>query len=120
MQGQLANDLAAVVKAIKAQPRFGRLGLIGHSEGAMIAATVAARQLAAVDFLVSLGGVGLPGLEQMLLQDRLLARDNGALPASPASSSRSQAQAQTQAQVQHCRQSANPFARRMRQSLHLQ
>ena len=88
----------------------------------MIAATVAARQLAAVDFLVSLGGVGLPGLEQMLLQDRLLARDNGALPASPASSSRSQAQTQTQAQaqVQHCRQSANPFARGMRQSLHLQ
>ncbi len=44
----------------------------------MIAATVAARRPEAVDFLVSLGGVGLPGLEQMLLQDRLLAKDNGA------------------------------------------
>jgi pimeloyl-ACP methyl ester carboxylesterase len=79
-QLQLADDLGAVVKAVKARPQFGRLGLIGHSEGPMIAATVAARQPASVDFLVSLAGVGLPGLDMMLLQDRLLAKDRGASP----------------------------------------
>jgi pimeloyl-ACP methyl ester carboxylesterase len=79
-QSQLADDLAAVVSAIRARGQFGRLGLIGHSEGPMIAATVAARQPESVDFLVSMAGVGLPGLDMMLLQDRLVAKDNGASP----------------------------------------
>lgn len=79
-QSQLADDLSAVINALKARSQFGKLGLIGHSEGGMIAATAAARNPAGVDFLVSLGGVGLPGLEQMLLQDQLLAKDNGASP----------------------------------------
>ncbi len=79
-QVELADDLSAVVRAIKARPQFGRLGLIGHSEGPMIAATVAAREPASVDFLVSMAGVGLPGLDMILLQDRLGARDNGASP----------------------------------------
>lgn len=79
-QMQLADDLAAVVNAIRARGQFRHVGLIGHSEGPMIAAAVAARQSASVDFLVSLAGVGLPGLEMMLLQDRLTAQDNGASP----------------------------------------
>lgn len=79
-QPQLADDLGAVVNAIKARHQFGRLGLIGHSEGPMIAAAVAARQPQSVDFLVSMAGVGLPGLDLMLLQDRLTAKDNGASP----------------------------------------
>jgi pimeloyl-ACP methyl ester carboxylesterase len=79
-QFQLADDLSAVVNAIKARQQFGRLGLIGHSEGPMIAAAVTARQPASVDFLVSMAGVGLPGLDLMLLQDRLVAKDRGASP----------------------------------------
>lgn len=79
-QPQLADDLNAAVNAVKARKGFRRLGLIGHSEGPMIAAAVAARQPAAVDFLVSLAGVGLPGVELILLQDRLQAKDNGASP----------------------------------------
>lgn len=79
-QPQLADDLGAVVNAIKARHQFGRLGLVGHSEGPMIAAAVAARQPQSVDFLVSMAGVGLPGLDLMLLQDRLTAKDNGASP----------------------------------------
>ena len=46
----------------------------------MLAARVAVRQPMSVDFLVSLAGVGLPGLEMMLLQDRLLSKDRGASP----------------------------------------
>lgn len=79
-QPQLADDLNAVVNAVKARRQFRRLGLIGHSEGPMIAATVAARQPASVDFLVSMAGVGLPGRDLILLQDRLLAKDHGASP----------------------------------------
>lgn len=79
-QAQLTDDLGAVVAALKARGQFARLGLVGHSEGPMIAAKVAARQPADVDFLVSMGGVGLPGLELILLQDRLLVQDRGASP----------------------------------------
>lgn len=79
-QPQLADDLAAVVAAIKARGQFGRLGLVGHSEGPMIAARVAARKPASIDFLVSMAGVGLPGLDMILLQDRLLVEDRGASP----------------------------------------
>jgi pimeloyl-ACP methyl ester carboxylesterase len=79
-QVQLAVDLSTVINAVRARGQFGALGLIGHSEGPMIAASVAARQPASVDFLVSLAGVGLPGLDMMLLQDRVTAKDNGASP----------------------------------------
>ena len=80
-QGQLADDLAAVVRALAARQQFASIGLIGHSEGSMIAAAVAARYPDSVDSIVSLAGVGMPGVELMLLQDRLVARDQGADPA---------------------------------------
>ncbi|WP_305823389.1 alpha/beta hydrolase family protein [Massilia brevitalea] len=79
-QADLADDLEAVVGAVKARGQFGRVGLVGHSEGPMVAASVIGRQPAAADFLVSLAGVGLPGLEMLLLQDGLLAKDRGASP----------------------------------------
>ncbi|MEJ7807650.1 MAG: alpha/beta fold hydrolase [Telluria sp.] len=77
-QAQLAEDVYAVIEAMRARKQFRRIGLIGHSEGPMIAATVAAKYPQAVDFLVSLAGVGLPGKELIVLQDRLLAKDLGA------------------------------------------
>jgi pimeloyl-ACP methyl ester carboxylesterase len=77
-EAQLSEDLHAVVQALKAQHRFKRLGLVGHSEGPGIAAAVAGRYPQSVDFLVSLAGVGLPGLDMMLLQDRATATANGA------------------------------------------
>lgn len=75
---QLQDDLAAVLASMKARRQFNRVGVIGHSEGPMIAAAVAGRQPELVDFLVSMAGVGLPGLDMMLLQDRLAAKDQGA------------------------------------------
>lgn len=80
-QAQLAEDVHAVVHALKARNQFNRLGLVGHSEGPGIAAAVAGRYPQSVDFLVSLAGVGLPGLEMMLLQDHATATVNGATPA---------------------------------------
>jgi pimeloyl-ACP methyl ester carboxylesterase len=75
---QLVDDLNAVVRAMKARKQFNRLGLVGHSEGPEIAAAVAAAHPDSVDFLVSLAGVGLNGLDAMLVQDRMWAKDHGA------------------------------------------
>lgn len=80
-QPQLAEDLFAVVEAVKARKQFDRVGVVGHSEGPMIAAAVLAKHPRAFDFLVSLAGVGLPGKTMLELQDRLLIVDRGASPA---------------------------------------
>ena len=77
----LIDDLDGVVRAMKARRDLGRLGLIGHSEGAYIAAASAARRPRLVDFVVSMAGVGVQGLDLMLLQDRVWAESHGASPA---------------------------------------
>ena len=55
-------------------------GRAGHSEKSMVAASVIGRQPAAAEFLLSLAGVGLPGLDTMPLQDGSLAQDRGTSP----------------------------------------
>jgi pimeloyl-ACP methyl ester carboxylesterase len=75
---QLADDLYAVVETLKASKQFGRIGLVGVSEGSQIAAAVAAHHPESVGFVISLAGVGVSGMELELLQDRLWASDNGA------------------------------------------
>lgn len=75
---QLGADVRAAVRAVRARAQFNRLGLVGQSEGSQIAAAVAAGQPGAVDFVVSLAGVGLPGIDMMLLQDKFAAEDHGA------------------------------------------
>ena len=77
---QLADDAWAAMRAMRARKQFNKIGFIGHSEGPGIAAKVAARHSNEVDFLVSLAGVGLPGLDMMLLQDYATALANGAKP----------------------------------------
>lgn len=74
----LAADLDAVIGSLKARKQFRRIGVIGHSEGPEIAARVAAANPESVDFIVSMAGVGLNGLEAMMVQDRVWALDKGA------------------------------------------
>jgi uncharacterized protein len=76
----LEDDAYAAVQALAARKQFGRIGLVGHSEGSMIAAAVAARHPEAVDFIVSMGGAGMSGFDLMLLQDRQWAMSYGAKP----------------------------------------
>ncbi|MBC7377749.1 MAG: alpha/beta hydrolase [Burkholderiaceae bacterium] len=78
---QLVDDLNAVVKAMEARKQLSNIGLLGLSEGSQIAAEVAVRNPEAVKFVVSLAGTGLPGLEMLVLQDRVWAKDHGANPA---------------------------------------
>jgi len=76
----LETDLSAVIKALKTRKQFRRVGIIGHSEGSKIAAQVAASEPQSVDFIVSMAGAGLNGLDTLLVQDRVWALDHGASP----------------------------------------
>lgn len=54
-----ANDAEDVIKQIRKTKKFGRIGLLGHSEGATIAFMLGARGEA--DFIVSMAGCGVKG-----------------------------------------------------------
>jgi pimeloyl-ACP methyl ester carboxylesterase len=68
-----ANDVEAALAYLKSRSDIDphRIGLIGHSEGALSALMVASRN-ADVAFIVMLAGPGVPGLELMPEQVRLL------------------------------------------------
>ncbi len=68
----LASDTRAIVSALKKQEkRVQKIGLIGHSEGGIIAPMVAEKSRH-VDFLVLLAAPALPGDEILLAQTRLI------------------------------------------------
>jgi alpha-beta hydrolase superfamily lysophospholipase len=71
-----AEDALAAVALLADDERFSAIGLIGHSEGGLIAPMVAAQ--ADVDFLVLLAGPGLPGAEVLARQTGDLMRAGGA------------------------------------------
>jgi len=68
-----ATDAAAAVKYLSTRPEIdhARIGLVGHSEGALIAPMVSAMETS-VDFIVLLAGTGVPGREISLMQARTL------------------------------------------------
>ncbi|MCL1821191.1 MAG: alpha/beta hydrolase [Prolixibacteraceae bacterium] len=74
-----ANDVRASVDFLKDRDdvNAAQIGLIGHSEGGIIAPIVAAGQND-VAFIVSLAGTGVPGDSILLLQQALIARVQGA------------------------------------------
>lgn len=76
-----ANDVMSGMEFLKQQPEIDaqRIGLIGHSEGGLIAPLVAARR-ADVACIVLLAGPGLPGRELLILQNEALLRAAGATP----------------------------------------
>jgi len=74
-----ADDAQAAVRFLADRPEIDRMrvGIIGHSEGAIIAPMVAARS-AEVGFIVLLAGPGLPGDSTLILQSRAQFRLSGA------------------------------------------
>jgi uncharacterized protein len=66
----LLRDALAATRAIRARHDVSRVGVIGHSEGAAVAAELAAKYPKDVAFLVSLAGPGLKGMDEIVLQDR--------------------------------------------------
>ncbi len=73
-----ARDVRAAIDFLKTQNEIDthNLGLIGHSEGGMIAPMLAAND-SNLSFLVLLAGTGLPGKDILLLQQGLIAKANG-------------------------------------------
>ncbi|MCH7513211.1 MAG: alpha/beta hydrolase, partial [Bacteroidetes bacterium] len=74
-----ATDARAALLHLESYPEIspGLTGIIGHSEGGLIAPMVAA-ETDEVDFIVMLAGPGLKGEEILILQTRLIAKANGA------------------------------------------
>jgi pimeloyl-ACP methyl ester carboxylesterase len=74
-----ANDAEAAVQFLRSQPGIapGGVGILGHSEGGMIAPMVAARDRD-VGFIVMLSGPGVPGDSILLMQEALIAAASGA------------------------------------------
>jgi pimeloyl-ACP methyl ester carboxylesterase len=73
-----AEDVLAGVTFLKGRPEIDsrRIGLIGHSEGGIIAPMAATRS-GDVAFVVLLAGTGVPGAEVMLRQVELISRAHG-------------------------------------------
>ena len=73
-----AGDAMAGVAFLRTRPEVDRkkIGLIGHSEGGVIAPIVASRSKD-VAFIVMLAGTGVPGREVLLKQTELVSRAEG-------------------------------------------
>lgn len=78
----LAEDVRAALDFLRARPEIDpqRLGLIGHSEGAMIAPMLAARDRE-IRALVLMAGPSWSGRRIITYQSRFLVENNPALPA---------------------------------------
>ena len=72
----LADDVNSAVAYLKTRSDVKQIGLIGHSEGGVIAPVVAAENNA-VNFIVMLAGTGVNGAEILLLQQELIGRAEG-------------------------------------------
>lgn len=74
-----ADDALAAVRWLAAHPEVDprRIGLVGHSEGAVVAPLAATRS-DSIAFLVLLAGTGVPGAEVIYEQGAAIARISGA------------------------------------------
>ncbi|MEJ7807987.1 MAG: alpha/beta fold hydrolase [Telluria sp.] len=72
-------DALAAVRFLQLQPNINpaQIGIVGHSEGGIIAPMVAAQAPQDVRFIVMLAGTGLPGIEVKTLQDAAARRADG-------------------------------------------
>lgn len=73
-----ASDAEAAIKFLQTRKEINpkKIGLIGHSEGGIIAPMVASESKA-VSFIVLLAGTGIPGNELLLMQKELIERASG-------------------------------------------
>lgn len=72
------HDALAAIEAVRNMGGFGKVGVLGHSEGGAIAFMLGAR--GKVDFIVSMAGPGVSGTAILLAQNRL-ALAQGGMPA---------------------------------------
>jgi pimeloyl-ACP methyl ester carboxylesterase len=75
----LATDTQAALDYLRTRPDINpeQIGLLGHSEGGLIAALVGAED-PSLAFVISMGGPAVPGYDLLLLQMELTMRASGA------------------------------------------
>lgn len=73
-----ANDVEAMLNFLQSHPKIknSKIGLVGHSEGGLIASIVASRNKD-VAFIILLAGPGLDGKETLLLQNKKICQIGG-------------------------------------------
>lgn len=71
-----ASDAQAVIDFLRSTNRFGKIGLLGHSEGGVIAYMLAAKDRN-LDFIVSLAGPVVKGTKTSGFQNKVLAITQG-------------------------------------------
>ncbi|RFM33464.1 alpha/beta hydrolase family protein [Chitinophaga silvisoli] len=71
-----ASDVESAIAYLKTRKEIKQIGLIGHSEGGLIAPIVAAKNKD-VAFIVMLAGTGIRGDKLLLLQTELISRVEG-------------------------------------------
>ena len=74
-----ATDAKAAIDYLKTRNEIdaSKIGLMGHSEGGLVAPIVASQYPDDVNFIVLLAGPGLPGSQIIMLQQELIGRANG-------------------------------------------
>lgn len=74
-----AEDVLSAIAYFESRPEINhnKIGLIGHSEGAMIAPMVAADNPGKISSIILMGGIGVTGAELLLVQAEKIARING-------------------------------------------
>ncbi len=77
-EADFVSDVEAAVSYLQTRTEIDKdkIGLIGHSEGGIIAPRVAAKNNH-IAFIVLLAGVGIPGHELLLMQQQLIGRVSG-------------------------------------------
>ena len=75
---ELSQDVLAGVELLRARPEIdaARIGLLGHSEGGLIAPMLAAKERG-IAFIVMIAGPGLPGDQILQMQAERLLRHSG-------------------------------------------
>ena len=74
-----ADDARSALHYLQARPETDpqKAGIIGHSEGGLIAPIVASEYPDEVSFIVMMGGIGITGLELLLVQSEKMALITG-------------------------------------------
>lgn len=74
-----AKDVLSAVKFLKLHNKIddNKIGLLGHSEGGMVAQIAAVENPNDISFIIMLAGVGIPGDELILMQSRIIAQLEG-------------------------------------------
>lgn len=71
-----ASDAQSVIDFLKTSNRFGKIGLLGHSEGGMIAYMLASKEHN-LDYIISLAGPVIRGTKTSGFQNKVLALTQG-------------------------------------------